>query len=127
MLLLEVVQQGERQGEAVVGLDEHQRQQADGGPELTADTWEVRTRTAPAGSALGLRTVHRWTADADLLRLTITVAPEGDWTIPLPRLGVRMGLPVAFGRARWFGGGPGEGAASARTSRRRSSPRCSIR
>ena len=37
------------------------------------------------------------------------VVPEGDWTLPLPRLGIRLGLPAARAdRVRWFGGGPGE-------------------
>ncbi|MGW4895741.1 glycoside hydrolase family 2 TIM barrel-domain containing protein [Kitasatospora sp. NPDC004240] len=78
------------------------------GVELTADTLEVRTRVAPAGGALGLNAVHRWSADADRVRLTVAVTPEGDWPLPLPRLGVRLGLPAAFGAVRWFGGGPGE-------------------
>ncbi|MGW2545282.1 beta-galactosidase small subunit, partial [Kitasatospora sp. NPDC001574] len=78
------------------------------GVDLTEDAVTVRTRVAPAGTSLGLRTVYRWCADADRLRLTVTVVPEGEWTVPLPRLGVRLGLPAGFGRARWFGGGPGE-------------------
>ncbi|MFE0899238.1 beta-galactosidase small subunit, partial [Streptomyces smyrnaeus] len=87
--------------------------------ELTPEALVVRTRVAPAASALGLRTVYRWTGTVERLRLTVTVEPEGDWAFPLPRLGVRLGLPSAYGHARWFGGGPGEGypdtTAAART------------
>ncbi|MDT0381153.1 glycoside hydrolase family 2 TIM barrel-domain containing protein [Streptomyces sp. DSM 42041] len=69
----------------------------------------VRTRVAAAGTGLALRTAYRWAADGAGVRLTVTVDPEGDWPCPLPRLGVRFGLPARFGHAEWFGGGPGEG------------------
>ncbi len=42
------------------------------------------------------------------LWVTVDVRPRGDWPCPLPRLGLRLGLPAAFGRVRWYGGGPGE-------------------
>ncbi|MFF4437660.1 glycoside hydrolase family 2 TIM barrel-domain containing protein [Streptomyces sp. NPDC001621] len=71
------------------------------------DALTVRTRVAPAARELGLATVYRWTSDGGRLRLTVSVGPEGDWQVPLPRLGVRFGLPAAD-RVRWFGGGPGE-------------------
>ncbi|WP_371774096.1 glycoside hydrolase family 2 TIM barrel-domain containing protein [Streptomyces sp. NBC_01438] len=76
--------------------------------EAGRDALTVRTRVAPAGRDLGLRTTYRWTSAGDRLGLTVSVVPEGDWRVPLPRLGIRFGLPAAFGRARWFGGGPGE-------------------
>ncbi|CAM5515997.1 glycoside hydrolase family 2 TIM barrel-domain containing protein [Streptomyces aurantiogriseus] len=67
----------------------------------------VRTRVAPAAREVGLATVYRWTSDGDRLKLTVSVTPEGDWTVPLPRLGVRFGLAEAD-QVKWFGGGPGE-------------------
>ncbi|WP_406496319.1 DUF4981 domain-containing protein [Streptomyces sp. NBC_01604] len=67
----------------------------------------VRTRVAPAAREVGLDTVYRWTSDGTRLRLTVSVTPEGEWTLPLPRLGVRLGLPEAD-QVKWFGGGPGE-------------------
>jgi beta-galactosidase len=75
--------------------------------ELGEDALTVRTRVAPAAREVGLSTVYRWTSDGDRLRLTVTVGPEGDWTLPLPRLGIRFGLSHAD-RVKWFGGGPGE-------------------
>ncbi|MEU9135900.1 glycoside hydrolase family 2 TIM barrel-domain containing protein [Streptomyces sp. NPDC048404] len=69
----------------------------------------VRTRVAPAARDVGLRAVYRWTSDGTRLRLTVSVAPEGRWTLPLPRLGVRLGLPGSADRVTWLGGGPGEG------------------
>ncbi|MGW1258933.1 glycoside hydrolase family 2 TIM barrel-domain containing protein [Streptomyces sp. NPDC002513] len=72
------------------------------------DALTVRTRVAPAAREIGLATVYRWTSDGDRLKLTVSVAPEGDWTVPLPRLGVRLGLPGSADRVRWYGGGPGE-------------------
>ncbi|MEW2166250.1 glycoside hydrolase family 2 TIM barrel-domain containing protein [Streptomyces sp. NPDC007084] len=73
------------------------------------DALTVRTRVAPAARGVGLRTVYRWTSDGVRLRLTVSVAPEGDWKLPLPRLGVRLGLAGSADRVTWFGGGPGEG------------------
>ncbi|MGC9541383.1 glycoside hydrolase family 2 TIM barrel-domain containing protein [Streptomyces sp. UG1] len=75
--------------------------------ELSDDALTVRTRVAPAAWEIGLATVYRWTSDGTRLRLTVSVTPEGDWTVPLPRLGVRFGLARADA-VTWFGGGPGE-------------------
>ncbi|MEU9345837.1 glycoside hydrolase family 2 TIM barrel-domain containing protein [Streptomyces sp. NPDC048278] len=75
--------------------------------EQTGDALTVRTRVAPAAWEFGLGTVYRWTTDGSRLRLTVSVTPDGDWTVPLPRLGIRLGLTAAD-RVRWFGGGPGE-------------------
>ncbi|WP_432136964.1 glycoside hydrolase family 2 TIM barrel-domain containing protein [Streptomyces sp. bgisy154] len=80
------------------------------------DALTVRTRVAPAAWELGLSTVYRWTSDGNRLRLTVSVAPEGDWTVPLPRLGVRFGLPGSADAVRWFGGGPGEAYPDSRTA-----------
>lgn len=77
--------------------------------ETGPDTVVVRSRVAPAGSPLALHTVYRWTAQRELLRLELSVDPEGDWPVPLPRLGVRMRVCGSLGLVRWFGGGPGEG------------------
>ncbi|MEV5438764.1 glycoside hydrolase family 2 TIM barrel-domain containing protein [Streptomyces sp. NPDC052682] len=78
-----------------------------GSIEVDGDALTVRTRVAPAAREVGLATVYRWTSDGDRLKLTVSVTPEGDWTVPLPRLGVRFGLPAADA-VRWYGGGPGE-------------------
>ncbi|AWT46158.1 MULTISPECIES: glycoside hydrolase family 2 TIM barrel-domain containing protein [Streptomyces] len=75
--------------------------------ETAGDTLTVRTRVAPAAWEFGLATVYRWTSDGTRLKLTVSVVPEGDWTVPLPRLGVRFALSAAD-EVRWFGGGPGE-------------------
>lgn len=77
--------------------------------ETDGEALTVRCRVAPAAGGLALRTVYRWTAEtAGPLLLTVAVDPEGEWDCPLPRLGVRLGLPAAYDRVRWFGGGPGE-------------------
>ncbi|MBC2906640.1 glycoside hydrolase family 2 TIM barrel-domain containing protein [Streptomyces cupreus] len=75
--------------------------------ELGESALTVRTRVAPAAWEIGLSTVYRWTSDGNRLKLTVSVTPEGDWTVPLPRLGIRFGLAEADA-VRWFGGGPGE-------------------
>ncbi|WP_328421798.1 glycoside hydrolase family 2 TIM barrel-domain containing protein [Streptomyces sp. NBC_00443] len=74
--------------------------------EVTDDALTVRTRVAPAAADVGLRTVYRWTSDGALLKLTVSVTPEGHWRVPLPRLGVRFGLPAdAAHEVLYFGGG----------------------
>ncbi|MBV7695889.1 glycoside hydrolase family 2 TIM barrel-domain containing protein [Streptomyces sp. TRM70350] len=75
--------------------------------EVTDDALTVRARVAPAAWEVGLATVYRWTSDGTRLRLTVSVTPEGEWTVPLPRLGIRFGLSQADA-VQWFGGGPGE-------------------
>ncbi|MEV7286251.1 glycoside hydrolase family 2 TIM barrel-domain containing protein [Streptomyces sp. NPDC093252] len=78
------------------------------GVDLRPDALTVRTRVAAAGREEGLRAVYRWTGDGTRLQLAVAVTPEGDWPVPLPRLGVRLGLTAAD-RVTWYGGGPGEG------------------
>jgi beta-galactosidase len=68
----------------------------------------VRTRVGMAASDAGLLATYTWRAEGDGLLLTVDVAPEGEWAVPLPRLGVRLSLPAAFDRLEWFGRGPGE-------------------
>ncbi|MGW2444275.1 glycoside hydrolase family 2 TIM barrel-domain containing protein [Streptomyces sp. NPDC001675] len=75
--------------------------------EVDEDALTVRTRTAPAAREFGLSAVYRWTSDGTRLALTVSVTPDGDWPVPLPRLGIRFGLAAAD-RVRWYGGGPGE-------------------
>ncbi|MFC8343891.1 glycoside hydrolase family 2 TIM barrel-domain containing protein [Streptomyces sp. NPDC057280] len=85
--------------------------------ELTDDALTVRTRVAPAAREVGLATVYRWTSDGSRLKLTVSVAPEGDWKVPLPRLGIRFGLAKADA-VTWFGGGPGEAYPDTRAASR---------
>jgi beta-galactosidase len=68
----------------------------------------VRTRVAPAATAIGLTATYRWSPTDDGLLLHVAVVPEGDWPCSLPRLGVRMSVPAALDRVEWFGQGPGE-------------------
>ncbi|MEO3752496.1 glycoside hydrolase family 2 TIM barrel-domain containing protein [Streptomyces sp. B6B3] len=86
---------------------------------LTGDALTVHTRIAPDATDVALTAVYRWTVDEDAaLRLTVGVRPLGDWPCPLPRLGLRLGLPAAFGRVRWYGGGPGEAYPDTRAASR---------
>ncbi|SDJ61298.1 glycoside hydrolase family 2 TIM barrel-domain containing protein [Streptomyces indicus] len=76
--------------------------------EPRADSLVVRTRVAPAASDLALRVTYHWISNGIRLALRMDVEPEGAWQVPLPRLGVRLGLPAAYDRVTWFGAGPGE-------------------
>jgi beta-galactosidase len=78
----------------------------------------VRTRVAPAATQLGLYATYRWTAYGDTLRLAVEVTPDGGWTLPLPRLGLRMALPGEFEYVEWFGLGPGEAYRDSRRAAR---------
>ncbi|MGA8114134.1 MAG: glycoside hydrolase family 2 TIM barrel-domain containing protein [Actinocatenispora sp.] len=82
------------------------------------DELVVRHRIAPAATDLGIAATFRWTAHEDLLRLVVSVRPEGDWTLPLPRLGLRLSLPSTVDRMTWFGGGPGEAYRDSRQAAR---------
>jgi beta-galactosidase len=88
--------------------------------ELAGDgTFTVRTRVAPAAAEVALATVYRWSAGEDgELRLEVEVTPQGEWQVPLPRLGLRLGLPAGLGLARWYGGGPGEAYPDTRAAAR---------
>nr|WP_329817909.1 hypothetical protein [Streptomyces sp. JV185] len=86
----------------------HRMQHRTDAVEAGADRLLVRTRVAPAKAGPGLRTSYRWTADGERPGLVVSAVPEGEWRVPLPRLGIRFGLPAAPGGARRFGGGPGE-------------------
>jgi beta-galactosidase len=75
----------------------------------------VTARLAAAGSLSGLSVVYRWTAPGTgegpqphRLRLQVTVTPEGDWPVPLPRLGVALSIPGDDADVEWLGLGPGE-------------------
>jgi beta-galactosidase len=80
------------------------------------DSLVVVTRVAPAGNDLGLLTTYRWTADDTAVNVTITVTPQGNWSVPLPRAGTRMALPCRLNSVEWFGGGPGEAYADSRAA-----------
>ncbi|GAA2971578.1 beta-galactosidase [Microbacterium terrae] len=74
-------------------------------------TWDdtalvVETRTAAAGSRLALRGAWRWSTDGDDLDLSLGIEAEGEWSFPLPRLGIRVGLPATARTAEWYGRGP---------------------
>ncbi|MFG2884567.1 glycoside hydrolase family 2 TIM barrel-domain containing protein [Streptomyces sp. NPDC048297] len=89
------------------GLGLHRMRHRLDAVDLDDEALTVRTRVAPAAAEIGLATVYRWTSDGERLRLTVSVTPEGDWRVPLPRLGIRFGLSAAD-EVRWYGGGPGE-------------------
>jgi beta-galactosidase len=40
--------------------------------------------------------------------LDLTVDPVGDWPLPLPRIGLRLGLPRWIDTVDWYGKGPGD-------------------
>ncbi|WP_024286312.1 glycoside hydrolase family 2 TIM barrel-domain containing protein [Cellulomonas sp. KRMCY2] len=78
----------------------------------------VRTRVAPAGSDIALLADYHWTSDGDGLSLRLEITPQGQWPGPLPRLGMRLGLPAELGSVDWYGNGPGEAYADTRQAAR---------
>ncbi len=83
---------------------------------IDPDSLTVATRVAPAGADHALLVSYRWTASTTAATLTVTVTPQGPWTVPLPRLGVRVELPPNLDRASWFGYGPGEAYRDSRSA-----------
>jgi beta-galactosidase len=61
---------------------------------------------------------YTWTSQSDALALTLDLVPDGAWIVPLPRLGLRLAVPAAFGAVEWFGRGPGEAYADTRRAAR---------
>ncbi len=76
----------------------------------------VKTRVAPSGFFFGLLATYRYTGIEGGVRLDLAVEPDGEWTVPLPRLGLRFALPASFTDVEWFGGGPGEGYADSKAA-----------
>ncbi|MEO7287113.1 MAG: beta-galactosidase domain 4-containing protein, partial [Jatrophihabitantaceae bacterium] len=77
--------------------------------EVEAQAITVRSRVAPASIDAGFAVCYRWTALPEAgLRLAVEVVPDGDWPVPLPRLGLLLRLPAAISTLEWFGCGPGE-------------------
>ncbi|MFE7504709.1 glycoside hydrolase family 2 TIM barrel-domain containing protein [Promicromonospora sp. NPDC057488] len=84
--------------------------------ERADDHLRVAGRTAPTTHAHGVDWTMLWQPDGAALVLTVEVELTGPWAdtphrhrdILLPRLGLRLSLPSAYARARWFGRGPGE-------------------
>jgi beta-galactosidase len=94
-------------GWRALGLHRMTHRTIDLGPD--GDQFVVRTRVAPAANSLGLFATYRWSAVSDGgLRLDLEVEPDGDWPLPLPRLGLLLELPGPLEQVRWFGFGPGE-------------------
>ncbi|MCP2327980.1 beta-galactosidase [Hamadaea flava] len=85
---------------------------------LDGDALVVRTRAAAAAADFGLFATYRWTGDDERLRLELSVEPDGDWPVVLPRLGLRFGLPGLIDAVTWYGGGPGEAYADVRQAAR---------
>ncbi len=75
---------------------------------IDRDDFVLRTRVAAAATDLGMLVSYRWRADGSALVLTVDAEPDGDWPVPLPRLGMRLALPASIAEVEWFGGGPGE-------------------
>ncbi|MFK0154693.1 glycoside hydrolase family 2 TIM barrel-domain containing protein [Streptomyces sp. NPDC090493] len=87
---------------------------------VTTDDRELvlRTRIAPAATTLGVFAAYRWSAHGDVLRLRVTIEPDGDWPCPWPRIGLSMALPGALSHVEWYGRGPGEAYPDSRRAAR---------
>ena len=85
---------------------------------VAAEVVVQRVRVAAAGSDFGVRATFTWTAHEDVLECRVDVEPDGEWTVPLPRIGTRMALPAAIETVTWFGRGPGEAYADSRAAAR---------
>ncbi len=85
---------------------------------VDGDALVVTSRTLPAGTDVGYRATLTWRAIEGGVHLNVSAEPLGPWTVPVPRLGLRMGLPTTVDRLSWFGLGPGEAYADTRAAQR---------
>ncbi|WP_067225828.1 glycoside hydrolase family 2 TIM barrel-domain containing protein [Streptomyces sp. NBRC 109706] len=92
--------------------------------EQADDALVVTVRTGTAATDAGLLTTFTWRAgEGDAVELSVRVEPRGQFTrnlfevahgtgsgrpVPLPRIGLRLGLPPTLTEVGWFGLGPGE-------------------
>jgi beta-galactosidase len=76
----------------------------------------VVVRSGPAAADLAITTTYRWSRVDDDLLLRVEFAPTEGWTVPLPRLGLRLSVPVTLTQVDWFGLGPGEAYADSRAA-----------
>ncbi|WP_308167749.1 glycoside hydrolase family 2 TIM barrel-domain containing protein [Catellatospora tritici] len=90
------------------------------------ETVTVRTRVAPAAIDAGLLATYRWSACGDVLRLDLELVPDGQWAVPLPRLGLRFALPGRYDQVEWYGRGPGEAYPDTRLAARMGRWRASV-
>ncbi|BEI81644.1 hypothetical protein CcaverHIS002_0208040 [Cutaneotrichosporon cavernicola] len=75
--------------------------------EVTSRSVIVTTRVAAADTGRALVTVYTYTSDGETLHVSVDVVPQGEFSAPLPRLGLLLGLSD-LDTVRWFGLGPGE-------------------
>lgn len=68
----------------------------------------VRTKWAPPQARHWVHMTETWVEVDGQLWARFDLEPSTKWDVPLPRLGVRLALPVAVDGAHWFGTGPGE-------------------
>lgn len=68
----------------------------------------VLTRTAAAAHSRRFDTEYVWTMSGEALHLRVSSVPVGDWDFVIPRLGLRMGVPLSWRELTWYGLGPGE-------------------
>lgn len=77
--------------------------------QVLEDRVVVRVHSGAAATSMGIETTFTYLlASADELLLRVDLAPRGPWEGTWPRAGVRLDLPRALQRARWFGPGPDE-------------------
>ena len=79
----------------------------------------VRSRIAPPVRDLAFICDYRYTISPDGgVRIEVHGTPTGKWPDWIPRIGLHMTVPLAFGSVAWFGRGPGESYADSKQANR---------
>ncbi|MEK6793416.1 MAG: glycoside hydrolase family 2 TIM barrel-domain containing protein [Spirochaetota bacterium] len=77
----------------------------------------IRTRAAPPVHRFGFNCEYRYTVHGDgSIDIAVAGTPEGEGIPHLPRLGLIMTLPAAYGNVHWYGRGPHESYADMKRS-----------
>ncbi|WP_053207328.1 glycoside hydrolase family 2 TIM barrel-domain containing protein [Jiangella muralis] len=82
------------------------------------DSLLVRTKVGASATRFGFDVAYRWTAADDAVAVEVSVRPDGDWPVPIPRIGLLMSLPESLGQVEWYGAGPGEAYRDSRAAAR---------
>lgn len=83
---------------------------------MSGDEVTAVIRTAAAHRRESVLTTYRWTSCGAAVTAAVTIEPDGDWSVPVARIGLTLELPAGTGPVTWYGSGPGEAYPDSRSA-----------